>query len=283
MREPIGYFLLERGGVAGPLPDHYLTAPLVVGQVIRVPWSAVNPADGKYDWSEIDHRLAQCVRLNRVAQLLIQTGRDGLSPKWIGGQWITGEGTRAPAPWSHQLASAWAKMTKEAGKRYNAQTALVGVKASGPTWPSAEMHPCPNLAGKKGYSRGGMVRAWGDAIKVMGEAFTDVAVSLAISVKKPVDSFVAEVIANAHQLLGDRLRIQHNSLSANTHKTAPHHALVEDCYKLGVNVGFEMVTTVKDITRFGSRNVMDGINIGKLAGAKWLDIYPQLEDIRGLR
>lgn len=283
MREPIGYFLLERGGLAGPLHDSLLTAPHVVGQVIRLPWSTINPAPDKFEWDEIDDRLAQCKRLNRLAQLLIQTGRDGLSPKWFGGQRITDGKTSAPAPWSPELASAWANMAREAGKRYNANPSLVGVKVSGPTWPSAEMHPCPNLAGKAGYSKSGMVKAWGGAIKAIGFAFPDVAVCLAISVQNPVNTFVRDVIHHSIETLGGRLRIQHNSLSAKTSQTAPHHVLVKDCRKLGIDVGFEMVTTVRDWVRFGSKNVMDGINIGKAAGGQYFDVYPQSEDVKGLR
>jgi hypothetical protein len=33
--------------------------------------------------------------------------------------------------------------------------------------------------------------------------------------------------------------------------------------------------------RFGSRNVMDGVNIGKAAGASYFDIYPP--DLAALR
>lgn len=285
MREPVGYFLLERGGLAGPLPDKLLTSPHVVGQTIRVPWSTVNPSGGVFEWDEIDHRLAQCKRLNRLAKLIIQTGRDGLSPKWFGGQRVVADGNTAPAPWSPQMLAAWAKTIAEAGRRYNAHPALVGVHATGPTWPSAEMHPVPRMANKAGYSKRAMVDAWGQAIAATGEAFPSVCVCLSISVQPPVNSFVNDVIGNAHDFLGDRLRIQHNALKARQamDPNAAHHELVKACHRLGIGVGFEMVTTVKDWQRFGSRNVMDGINYGKLAGGRYFDVYPQPEDVNGLR
>lgn len=284
MRFPEGYFLLEQGGTnQAPLADSKLLAPLVVGQTIRVPWAKVQPSAGKFDWSEVDSRLAQCKRLNRKAKLLIQTGRDGMSPDWIGGQWIVADGKRIPAPWSPQLRDAISDLTKEAGKCYNANPLIVGVHATGPTWPSAEMHPAPNLSGKKGYSHKAMETAWLNAIGLWAAAFPDVAVLLSISVKEVAAKYCYAVVSAAFRQHGSQFTVQHNALAAKTSPTADHHEFVRDCHRAGMRVWFEMLCTVKDFNRFGSRNVMDGINKGKLIGASGFDVYPQPEDIKGLR
>lgn len=284
MREPIGYFLLERGGDQGPLTDAQLKAPHVVGQTIRIPWSRIHTGPGRFEWGELDGRLAQCKRTNRYAQLLIQTGRDGYSPKWFGGQFITDDGQSAPAPWSPEMMNAWQELWGALGDKYAGNPLIVGTKITGPTWPSAEMHPCPTLKTKKGYSKAAMVEAWLSAGIAVVTAFPNVTASLAISVQSVADSYVRDVIGELNDnLRPGQLRIQHNALAAKTIATSDHHALVAECHKRGIGVGFEMVCTVKNVQRFGSRNIMDGIRIGKAAGGKWFDVYPQPEDIKGLR
>lgn len=283
---PEGYFLLERGGDQGPLTDAQLKAPHVVGQTIRVPWSAINPAPGEYIFDEITERLTQCRRTDRKAKLLIQTGRDGYSPEWIGGQWIQDgrNGPKAPAPWSPDLLAAWGRLWGALGNSYHHNPCIVGVHITGPTWPSAEMHPAPGLRTKKGYSQAAMIQAWFNAGMIVAARFPNVAACLSISVQDEANLYVRDVIGELHDELGDQLRLQHNALAAKTKPTAPHHRLIADCHRMkGIGVGFEMLCTVKERVRFGSSNIMDGINIGKAAGGEWFDVYPQPQDIRGLR
>lgn len=290
MREPLGYFLLERGGWQGHLSDAQLTAPHVVGQTIRVPWSAIHAGRGAFHFNEIIERLRQCERTKRKAKLLIQTGRDGYSPEWIGGQWIQEGngigGKRAPAPWSPEMISAWADLWDGLGNWFGNHPLIVVAHITGPTWPSAEMHPAPGLKTKKGYSQAAMIGAWKTSGLIVARAFPDVAACLSISVQDEANLYVRDVIGELHDELGDQLRLQHNALAAKTKPLAPHHRLIADCHRMkGIGVGFEMLCTVKERIRFGSAamDVMDGINIGKVAGGKWFDVYPQPEDIQGLR
>lgn len=278
MREPLGYFLLERGGDQGPLTDAQLTSKNVVGQTIRIPWSRIHKGRGEFDWRELDARIAQCQRTNRLGQLLIQTGRDGYSPKWFGGQMVTDKGKEAPAPWSPQMMDAWAELWGELGLRYRGTDCIVSTKITGPTWPSAEMHPCPGLKTKKGYSKAAMTSAWKSAGVIVAEAFPFVAASLAISVQAEANSYVRDVIGELSDALGDQLRIQHNALKnpKDMHPKAAHHELVKECHKLGIGVGFEMVGPL-------GRDVVPAINYGKLAGGRWFDVYPQPADIQALK
>ncbi len=284
MREPIGYFLLERGGDQGALTDAQLKAPHVVGQTIRQPWSRIHKGKGQFDWRELDARLEQCRRTNRYAQLLVQTGRDGYSPDWFGGQFVTADGKRAPAPWSPQMMDAWRELWDALGVRYRGNPLIYGTKITGPTWPSAEMHPCPSLSTKKGYSKDAMIEAWTSAGIAVVNAFPNVTASLAISVQSVAGKYVRDVIGELNDnLRPGQLRVQHNALAANTDPASDHHRLVADCRKLGIGIGFEMKCTVKDFKRFGSRNIMDGVRIGQRAGGLFYDVYPQPEDIQGLR
>ena len=61
-----------------------------------------------------------------------------------------------------------------------------------------------------------------------------------------------------------------------------HHALLRKYSQLGVRCAFEMACSAADEpTRFGSKNVNDGIKVGKAAGAEFIDVYPP--DLKGVK
>lgn len=257
--------------------DADLNHPAVHGLTIRVPWSAINPRPGIYDFSVIDRCLAQARRCgNKPVKLIVQTGRDGLSPKWFGGQ--THEG--APVPWSPEMLAAHGQLMNELGRKYRYRFYVVHI--TGPTHPSAEMHPAPNLARVRGYSDAKMVQAWVTAAQNVATAFPSESYALSISVKQPVNRFVDQTISKIRTIVGNRLVLEHNSLQADTSITAPHHQLLKKYSQLGVRVGFEMACSATDYpARFGSSNVMDGVKVGRNSGAEFIDIYPP--DLKALK
>ena len=257
--------------------DTDLKRPTVAGLTIRVPWSVLNPRPGIYNTTVIDRNIAQAQRCgNKPMKLIVQTGRGGASPSWFGG--LTYQG--APLPWSREMLVAYDTLMQELGRKYRYK--FYAVHITGPTYPSAEMHPAPNLDRVRGYSDAKMVDAWTTAAKSVASAFPDAALPLSISVQKPVNRYVDATINKIRLNVGSRLVLQHNALKANTTVTAPHHQLVMKYRQLGVRVAFEMAcSAVNEPTRFGSRNVMDGVIVGRNSGAEFLDIYPP--DLGGLR
>ena len=199
--QPYGYWLLKPGDPNRDVAEKLLRTKTVTGLTIRVPWSEVNPKPREFSWREIDQNLNLCQKVGKPAKLLIQTGRDGLSPTWLPGQWIGSGGKTSPAPWSPQLADAFAVLCDAIGKQYQIGSPIVAHHITGPTWPSAEMHPMPGLKHQKGYSVTAMREAWRDAIISANTAFPQHPACLSISVKQEADAYVRDVINAARSIL----------------------------------------------------------------------------------
>lgn len=257
--------------------DTDLKRPTVAGLTIRVPWSVLNPRPGIYNFTEIDQNLAQAQRCgNKPVKLIVQTGRGGASPSWFGGLSYQG----APLPWSLEMLTAYDTLMQELGRKYRYRFYTVHI--TGPTYPSAEMHPAPGIDRVRGYSDAKMVDAWTTAAQSVANAFPGSAVALSISVQQPAGRYVDATINKIRTHVGSRLIIQHNALKANTNVTAAHHRLLLKYRALGVRIGFEMAcSATNEPTRFGSRDVMQGVKLGREAGAEWCDIYPP--DIKNLK
>lgn len=284
LTQPYGFWLLKPGDPDRDVAESMLRNPKIVGLTIRVPWSEINPAPREFHWDEIDQNLKLCQRVGKPAKLLIQTGRDGLSPTWLGGQWIGSAGKTSPAPWSPQLHDAYASMCEAVGHQYRTGSPIVANHVTGPTWPSAEMHPMPGLKHQKGYSVMAMREAWRDALISANLAFPKLPGCLSISTKQEADAYVRDVIGAARSIFGDRLCLQHNALAADTQATASHQRLLAQCWQQGIKTGNEMVCAAcDDPQRFGSRNVMDGVRIGQKIGSSYFDIYPRPVEVANLK
>lgn len=284
LRAPVGYFALQPGdpAVLQPGGNRRVTAaqlqlPQVAGLTIRARWSWLHLGEGKFDFSFLDSQIERCRELGKPYKLLVMTGAN-CSPEWIGGEWHRG----APVPWSPELAKYYGELVAELGRRYAEDPLLVGVHITGPTFPSAEMHPAPGIEAVKGYSDQKMLEAWSRAIDHYAAAFPNNACLLSISVRRPANRYFAKTIDHGRAKLGERFTLQHNALKAGTQFLAPHHRLIAEQHQRGVRVGFEMVcAAANNPTRFGSPDVMDGVKIGKAAGGTYFDIYPP--DLHQLR
>lgn len=277
LRAPAGIFALQPGdpvvlkpGNRRLVTDAQLALPPVAGLTIRARWSWVHPREKQFDFSFLDAQIARCRQARKVYKILIMTGKDA-APEWLGGPWHAG----APVPWSRELSDAYADLVAALGERYADDPRLVGVHVTGPTYPSAEMHPAPGIEEVKGYNDEAMIGAWRRSIDAYAAAFPEVACILSISVRPPARRFLEPVAAYGRQKLGPRLTLQHNALKASTDPRASHHAFIVQQAKHGVRTGFEMVcAAANNSLRFGSREVRDGIALGKSAGGVYFDVYP---------
>ena len=284
VRAPRGYFALQPGDPAVLQPgskrlvsDQQLALPHVAGLTIRARWTWLHTAPGKFDFSFLDAQIARCQKLNKPYKILVMTGAAS-APRWIGGAWHA----EAPVPWSPQLKQYYGELVAELGKKYAEDPLLFGVHITGPTFPSAEMHPAPGIESAADYSDAAMIAAWGASIDAYARAFPRCACILSISVKPPAYRYLEAVVAYGRKQLGERFTLEHNALKANTHPRAPHHVFIEAQAMRGIRVGFEMVSAASNsAARFGSANVMDGINRGKAAGGVYFDVYPP--DLKQLR
>lgn len=277
IRAPAGYFALQPGdpAVLKPGSNRLISAaqlqlPHVAGLTIRARWSWLHQGEGKFDFSFLDAQIERCRQLGKPYKLLVMTGAN-CSPEWIGGEWHRG----APVPWSPELKKFYGELVAELGRRYADDPLLVGAHITGPTFPSAEMHPAPAIESVKGYSDQKMLEAWAGAIDMYAAAFPNNACILSISVRRPANRYLAQTINHGLTKLGQRFTLQHNALKAGTQLLAPHHRVIAEQHQRGIRVGFEMVSAAaNNPTRFSSSDVMDGIKIGKAAGGTYFDVYP---------
>jgi hypothetical protein len=284
IRAPRGYFALQPGDPAVLQPgnkrivsDELLMLPQVAGLTIRVRWSWLHLEQEQYDLGFVNAQVERCRKLRKRYKLLVMTGAN-CSPGWIGAAWHRG----APVPWTAELKEHYGALVAELGKRYADDPLLAGVHITGPTFPSAEMHPAPGIENVAGYSDQAMIDAWAASIDAYAAAFPKTACILSVSVRPPAVRYLGQVSDYGRAKLGERFTLQHNALKANTHPQAPHHVFIASQAKLGIRVGFEMVcAAANNPGRFGSRDVMIGIAGGKAAGGVYFDVYPP--DLKALR
>lgn len=277
LRSPVGYFALQPGDPAVQKPGSnrqistaQLQLPQVAGLTIRARWAWLHAGEGKFDFSFLDAQIERCRKLGKPYKLLVMTGANS-APEWIGGDWYRG----APVPWSPELSTRYGELVAELGRHYAKDPLLVGVHITGPTFPSAEMHPAPGIESVKGYSDQKMLDAWAGAIDQYAAAFPNNACILSISVRRPANRYLSKTIDHGRATLGERMTLEHNALKAGTQLLAPHHRVIAEQHQRGVRVGFEMVSAAaNNPARFGSPDVMDGVKIGKAAGGTYFDIYP---------
>lgn len=284
LRAPVGYFALQPGDPAVLNPRSarqvstaQLQLPQVAGLTIRARWSWLHISEGKFDFSFLESSVERCRQIGKPYKLLVMTGAN-CAPEWIGGDWYRG----APVPWSPELRKRHGELVAELGRRFAEDPLLVGVHITGPTFPSAEMHPAPGIESLEDYSDEKMLNAWTEAIDAHAAAFPNNACILSISVRRPANRYLSKTIEHGRAKLGQRMTLQHNALKAGTQLLAPHHQVVAQLHQRGVRVGFEMVcAAATNPARFGSRDVMDGIKIGESVGGIYFDVYPP--DIRTLK
>ena len=156
---PSGFYGL-RPGTAQTIGRVVMENPLIVGQTIRTPWNKIQPNRGQFLYNKaIDRSVDECERQNKKFKLLVQTGRD-LAPTWIKGQWGSSEGKRAPVPWNTEMLGYYEDLVDNMASVYAGHPLLSGFYVTGPTWPSAEMHPMPGLRNQGGYSTTKVTNAW---------------------------------------------------------------------------------------------------------------------------
>jgi hypothetical protein len=276
-RRPQGYFALQPGhpavlepGSSRVVPDRLIELPHVAGLTIRARWAWIHPTATSTDYTFLEAQAARCRRLGKGFKILVMTGVDS-SPRWLPGGWHAS----APVPWGQEVREQYAILVRELGELFAEDPACVGTHITGPTYPSAEMHPAPSLESVKGYSVDAMAGAWKASIDAYAAAFPHTAACLSISVRGAARRYVNEVISYGRAALGDRFAVQHNALKASTLVQAPHQQLVAAAARDGVRTGYEMVcAAATNPRRFGSNDVKVGIAIGRAAGGTYWDVYP---------
>ena len=93
-----------------PIPKDVLGYP-TQGVVVRANWGTINPASGRYDWSQIDRDISAAQSAGKRVILAFYTGPS--TPSWIAAArfaftWPTHPGTfTMPTPYDPAVTAAW--------------------------------------------------------------------------------------------------------------------------------------------------------------------------------
>ena len=290
-----GIYSLMKG--MQPVDGSVLRLPFVAGVSIRASWEAVEPEEGKFNWSYLDKALAEVKRAKKKAMLRILPGVH--SPPWIYRKGVSsieykdinphhntyGEPRKMPVPWDKNYLKLWAAFVTEFGKRYGSDEAVVLVHMAGPTVSSAEMHlpkrrEAKELVQDAGYTKDRIVDAWKTVIDSYSKALPQTNLALNIAVPFRKDGAMEDIIRYAISKLGQRLCIQGNWLSAHTQDSfLPYETIANFRADKSITTGFQMLGASANESRQGSLNV--AIQKGLTAGAGYFEIYEQdIKDVR---
>ena len=261
--QPAGNFVLrpDKGG-AIPLPASLLSNPNIAGFVLRDEWKNVNPAPGIYDFSRLDAAIATVTAAGKQFKLTIFTGI--AAPQWLyhaGAQSVAfhddnpfreGGDYVMPAPWDPTMLRYYGDLLLEMHRHFAGNPGLVQVNLGGPTQFSLEMHLPSEVKQAPGYSAQAIRTAWASVLKTYATLFPGVRAGLQIGNPfQASDGIAAAVTADAVSILGNRLALQHNALSAKPDLESYNiHQLVQQYAAAGVHTGYEALCA-SNIVRFG--------------------------------
>lgn len=138
---PKGIFALYKAGEE--IPEQLYKHPHINGIVLREKWQAIEPSEGKYNWSYYDKELEKTAKYGKKASLLILSG--GVStPGWVFSQGAKTfqfkdtnkfhptfqEKVSIPVFWDDLFIAKKTRLIREAGKRYTNHSALSLVSVS---------------------------------------------------------------------------------------------------------------------------------------------------------
>lgn len=288
-----GIYSLMR--VMEPVNPSVLQLPFVEGISIRVVWKAIEPEEGRFDWSYLDNAFHEVGRAKKYAMLRVLPGTN--SPDWIYKKGVNyvefkdldrhhksySKILRMPVPWNDTYITEWIKFIYTLGKRYAANPTLILIHMAGPTYRTAEMYlprkgEAPILLEKAGYSKDKFVTAWKKVIDAYSYAFPGKSLGLNIDVPLKIDGALEEIIEYGIARIGTKLCIQGNWLSAYTptpYSFYPYNTILRLVQnKAGVNIGFQMLGSSEfRATQQGPLDV--AVQKGLNAGARYFEIYQE--------
>ncbi len=121
-----------------------LKSSLIDGVVLSVPWSVIEPEEGRFVWSSIDSILSQAQAYGKKVSLVLGSGWQ--TPSWVysdgAGQlkFIWDHSNWGPAvcsvvaiplPWDPIYLAKWSQLVSAAGARYDSDARIASVKVTG--------------------------------------------------------------------------------------------------------------------------------------------------------
>jgi Beta-galactosidase len=141
--------------VKDSIDTQVLSNPDVDGIVLRFGWTAIEPRDGVFDWSQLDAQIAQAAAYGKKVSIGIFAGYG--TPSWLyvaGAQrfkflWDQQWGPppcsvqTIPVPWDPIFVTRWVAFIRAFGQRYDLNPTVAHVKLTGINYETEE-HSLPH-------------------------------------------------------------------------------------------------------------------------------------------
>jgi len=234
------------------------TNPNTSGVTFGTQWAAVEPEEGKFDFSKIDTVFTNAEKNGKWVDLILIPGF--ATPGWAmqgvqSGTFAIQYGARVgtvlplPVPWDQTYLSRWFTFLKVIADRYAGRTSFRMIAAAGPTSVSPEMSlpDSPNDVvqwEKLGYTPQKYINAWKQTFSVYSSTFPHQYFSLALHPALPVPdprqkAYVREQITSLGLQYPSQFALESDGL--NSSRSNETLGLVKD-HSGQVATGFMMST-----------------------------------------
>jgi hypothetical protein len=286
---PCGLFVCK-----GPeaTPDREVNLPFVDGWLVRPGWEAIEPAEGRYDWTYLDHEIQTARRLKKRVALAVLGGPQ--APAWLYGtgaqafRYTSGSRyrptvtARMPVIWDDAYLRRWTALVGALGRRYAGEPTLALVHVTGATENGLEMQLPDSSVDRaewkrRGYSANRVVVAWKRLLDAYAAAFPRVPLDVDVHPVLGSDRVAEEVLAYGRRTLGDRFGVYGGWLSGKGPEQDPHHAGLHRLVRGHAPSGFAAFQLIGNEThqpeRFASGGLRQAVEQGLGWGATYFEVW----------
>ncbi len=225
---PNGVFAL--GTPNTPIEPAVLDNPNVDGLALRYFWANLESSDGEFNWSVIDHDVAQAAAHRKAVSLSVTTGTH--TPDWV---FAAGAARRSfapnlapwarrpcrsvplPIPWDPIYMSKWLGFVRAFGQRYGSNPTVVRVIVSGinaqtveTSLPHGSPRRCPGMDNittwqQAGYTRAKLESTWETIADTFARSFPTQQLVLGLVQKgglPPIDDSGHRILGAAEDIKG---------------------------------------------------------------------------------
>ncbi len=275
-----------------PTPDREVAFPFVDGWLVRPGWETVEPAEGRYDWSYIDHEIATARRLKKRLALAILGGPQ--APAWLyragaqefrytsGSRYRATVAARMPVLWDEAYLKRWTALVAALGRRYATEPTLLLVHVTGATENGLEMQLPAGRADqaewkRRGYTIDRAVRAWQRILDAYAVAFPRTPLDIDVHPVLGSDRVAEELAGYGQRRLGERFGLYGGWLSGKGAEQDPHHAGMQRLMRRHAPFGFTAFQIIGNETqqpeRFAPGGLRQAVEQGMGWGATYFEVW----------
>jgi hypothetical protein len=281
-----GYGVMQQGNRQGVLSDALITHPKISFVVPRDRWKYLEPQDDVFNFSYMLSQMRRARAAGKSYVVPVMTGGSSTPIHVAGPRFARANEEPCLVPWApsipieyRKLHLALANAEIVPGVKVKDDPYNVGVWITGCTVPSQEAH-LNGMENAPGFSAAGMRTNWSACGRVIKDCYPNKPGIFSLSGQRPVQAYQPQVLSDLKGMFGRSVYFQHNSFKAVFEPNATHVAALRQLDSEGYRTGVEaVVTAADDPGRFGSANVMDGIN--KYPWCEYFVNYPN--DVKNLR